>query len=42
MNAVPEDWLSVSREHYVQYFVDRLEGPAGFVEEAIHAHAKLV
>lgn len=42
MNFVPDAWLSVSREQYIEYFVERLDGSAGFVEEAANAHAKLV
>jgi hypothetical protein len=42
MSCVPEDWLSASREDYVQYFVERLSGRPAFVEEAVSAHAKLI
>jgi hypothetical protein len=41
VDLVPEPWLEggLPREAYVEYLVRRLDGPRGFVEEAIRARS---
>ena len=51
LQQVPDEWLlpdltadtpDAKRAGYLQYFLARLEAAPSFVEEALHAHARLV
>jgi hypothetical protein len=36
--AIPEAWLELPRDSYLQFFVERLQAPRAFAEEAARAH----
>jgi hypothetical protein len=42
MELVPQEWITQPREDYVQYFIERRNSSANFLEEAIRARTNLV